>query len=98
MFNSATLQKKWAPLLEAQGLDSIKDNHRRAVTAQLLENQGNHEKRPCEHHTRRGQTHDFEIPVSRTQMYRQMGNSVAVPVIKTLAKWMVEDLKVITAR
>ena len=39
MFNSATLQKKWAPLLEAQGLDSIKDNHRRAVTAQLLENQ-----------------------------------------------------------
>ena len=40
----------------------------------------------------------FEIPVSRTQMYRQMGNSVAVPVIKTLAKWMVEDLKVITAR
>ena len=40
----------------------------------------------------------FIIPVSRTQMYRQMGNSVAVPVIKTLAKWMVEDLKVITAR
>jgi len=39
MFNSAALQKKWAPLLEAQGLDSIKDNHRRAVTAQLLENQ-----------------------------------------------------------
>ena len=40
----------------------------------------------------------FKIPVSRTQMYRQMGNSVAVPVIKTLAKWMVKDLKVITAR
>ena len=40
----------------------------------------------------------FKIPVSRTQMYRQMGNSVAVPVIKTLAKWMVEDLKVISAR
>lgn len=39
MFNSAALQKKWAPLLEAEGLDSIKDSHRRAVTAQLLENQ-----------------------------------------------------------
>jgi Major capsid protein Gp23 len=39
MFNSAALQKKWAPLLEADGLDSIKDSHRRAVTAQLLENQ-----------------------------------------------------------
>jgi DNA (cytosine-5)-methyltransferase 1 len=40
----------------------------------------------------------FKIPVSRTQMYRQMGNSVAVPVIKTLAKWMVKDLKVVNAR
>ena len=39
MFNSADLQKKWAPLLEAEGLDSIKDSHRRAVTAQILENQ-----------------------------------------------------------
>jgi hypothetical protein len=39
MFNSAGLQKKWAPLLEAEGLDGIKDSHRRAVTAQLLENQ-----------------------------------------------------------
>ena len=37
----------------------------------------------------------FLIPVSRTQMYRQMGNSVAVPVIKALATWMVEDLKII---
>ena len=35
----------------------------------------------------------FKLPVSRTQMYRQMGNSVAVPVIKVLAKWMIEDLK-----
>lgn len=28
---------------------------------------------------------DFKIPVSRTQMYRQMGNSVAVPMIKAIA-------------
>lgn len=28
----------------------------------------------------------FKIPVSRTQMYRQMGNSVAVPVVKAIAK------------
>jgi DNA (cytosine-5)-methyltransferase 1 len=34
----------------------------------------------------------FKIPVSRTQMYRQMGNSVAVPVIKELAKWISGDL------
>jgi DNA (cytosine-5)-methyltransferase 1 len=34
----------------------------------------------------------FEIPVSRTQMYRQMGNSVAVPVVSALAKWIAKDL------
>ena len=39
MPNSAHLQEKWAPLLDADGQDSIKDAHRRAVTAQLLENQ-----------------------------------------------------------
>jgi len=32
---------------------------------------------------------DFKIPVSRTQMYRQFGNSVAVPVIESIAKEMV---------
>ena len=39
MFHSEQLQEKWAPLLDYQGLDSIKDSHRRAVTAVLLENQ-----------------------------------------------------------
>ena len=33
------LQEKWAPLLDYDGMDPIKDSHRRAVTAQLLENQ-----------------------------------------------------------
>ena len=28
----------------------------------------------------------FIIPVSRTQMYRQLGNSVAVPVVTAIAK------------
>ena len=31
---------------------------------------------------------DFEFPVSRTQMYRQLGNSVAVKVIEELAREM----------
>ena len=39
MFQSEHLQEKWSPLLDYEGLDSIKDNHRRAVTAVLLENQ-----------------------------------------------------------
>ena len=39
MFNNEHLQEKWAPLLNHEGLDPIKDSHRKAVTAQLLENQ-----------------------------------------------------------
>ena len=39
MPSSQVLQEKWAPLLDYEGLDPIKDAHRRAVTAQLLENQ-----------------------------------------------------------
>jgi hypothetical protein len=39
MFHSEQLQEKWAPLLDYEGLDKIKDHHRRAVTAVLLENQ-----------------------------------------------------------
>jgi hypothetical protein len=39
MFQSEHLQEKWAPLLNYEGLDSIKDSHKRAVTAVLLENQ-----------------------------------------------------------
>lgn len=36
---------------------------------------------------------DFIIPVSRTQMYRQMGNSVAVPVVAAVAKAIAKKLK-----
>ena len=39
MFQSEQLQEKWAPLLNYEGLDEIKDPHRKAVTAVLLENQ-----------------------------------------------------------
>jgi DNA (cytosine-5)-methyltransferase 1 len=35
---------------------------------------------------------DFIIPVSRTQMYRQMGNSVAVPVVSAVAKQIIKAL------
>ena len=34
----------------------------------------------------------FKIPVSRTQMYRQMGNSVAVPVVTEIAKLIAKEL------
>jgi hypothetical protein len=39
MFQSEHLQEKWAPLLNHEGCEEIKDPHRRAVTAVLLENQ-----------------------------------------------------------
>ena len=39
MFNTEALQEKWAPILDYEGMDPIKDSHRRAVTAVLLENQ-----------------------------------------------------------
>ena len=34
---------------------------------------------------------DFKVPVSRTQMYHQFGNSVAVPVVTQIAKRMIEE-------
>ena len=35
---------------------------------------------------------DFIIPVSRTQMYRQFGNSVAIPVVEAIAKEMIKTI------
>lgn len=35
---------------------------------------------------------NFIVPVSRTQMYRQFGNSVAVPVVSAIAKKIAEKL------
>jgi len=39
MPSNEVLQEKWSPLLNYEGIDPIKDAHRKAVTAQLLENQ-----------------------------------------------------------
>ena len=39
MYNAEHLQEKWAPILDYDGMDPIRDSHRRAVTAILLENQ-----------------------------------------------------------
>ena len=38
MFINEAIQKKWAPVLDHEGSPEFKDSHRRAVTAQLLEN------------------------------------------------------------
>jgi len=40
-----------------------------------------------------GYPKSFKIPVSRTQMYRQFGNSVAVPVVKLIGKAIVKHLE-----
>ena len=36
---------------------------------------------------------DFIIPVSDTRAYKQFGNSVAVPVIRAIARNMVSEMK-----
>lgn len=38
---------------------------------------------------------DFKFPVSRTQMYRQMGNSVAIPVVEKIAKQITATLNIV---
>ena len=38
-FNVEHLQEKWNPILNHEGMEGIKDNHRKMVTAVLLENQ-----------------------------------------------------------
>lgn len=38
MFLAEEIQKKWAPILDHEGLGQIKDQHRRSVTAIMLEN------------------------------------------------------------
>ena len=40
-----------------------------------------------------GYPKEFKVPVSRTQMYHQFGNSVAVPVVEKLAESIVKTLK-----
>lgn len=38
---------------------------------------------------------DFIIPVSDTRAYKQFGNSVAVPVIRAIAKNMIAEMNVL---
>jgi hypothetical protein len=38
MFLAEEIQKKWSPILDHEGLGAIKDQHRRSVTAVMLEN------------------------------------------------------------
>ena len=37
----------------------------------------------------------FIIPVSNTQAYKQFGNSVAVPVIRAIAKKMIKEMQML---
>jgi len=48
MQNNEYLQEKWAPILDYEGLDKIKDSHRRSVTATLLENQEREQREQSE--------------------------------------------------
>lgn len=61
----------------------------------LIEQKGKNPRKltPREAARLQGYPEDFVIPVSDTQAYKQFGNSVAVPVIRALAKEVVKELK-----
>lgn len=60
----------------------------------LIEQQGKNPRKltPREAGNLQGFPHDFIIPVSDVQAYKQFGNSVAVPVIKALAQEIFKEL------
>jgi hypothetical protein len=58
MQNAEYLQEKWSPILDYQGMDPIRDSHRRAVTAILLENQ--------ERELREERSFLYEAPINST--------------------------------
>ena len=43
-------------------------------------------------------TEEFIIPVSDTQAYKQFGNSVAVPVIRAVAKRMIDEMNALPCK
>ena len=64
----------------------------------LLEQKGKNPRKltPREAARLQGFPDDFAIPVSDNQAYKQFGNSVAVPVIKALAKEIEKAVKLLT--
>ena len=61
----------------------------------LIEQKGKNPRKltPRECARLQGFPEDFIIPVSNTQAYKQFGNSVAVPVIRAIARNMVSEIK-----
>jgi DNA (cytosine-5)-methyltransferase 1 len=61
----------------------------------LIEQKGKNPRKltPREAARLQGYSEDFIIPVSDNQAYKQFGNSVAVPVIKSLAQKIIQTLK-----
>ena len=61
----------------------------------LIEQKGKNPRKltPREAARLQGFSDDFMIPVSDCQAYKQFGNSVAVPVIREIAKGMIDTLR-----
>lgn len=66
----------------------------------LIEQEGRNPRKltPREAARLQGFPDDFIIPVSDTQAYRQFGNSVAVPVVRCIAKRMTEEMDALPVR
>jgi DNA-methyltransferase (dcm) len=66
----------------------------------LIEQKGENPRKltPRECARLQGFSEEFIIPVSDTQAYKQFGNSVAVPVVRKVAKEMIKEMKRLAKR
>jgi len=77
------LQEKWAPILGHQDLPEIKDPYRRAVTAQLLENQ----ERFMVEQAAMGQSQGFLTEAPTNSMGNDLLQDLLLVTIRFLSHW-----------
>jgi len=89
MYLSEELQSKWGPVLDHEDLDTIKDPHKRAVTAILLENQ----ERALMESTGSGAPQQlFEVPANQTNTVDSGGIGNFDPVLISLVRRAMPNL------
>ena len=75
--------------------NTISARYYKAGSEILIEQEGKNPRKltPRECARLQGFPEEFIIPVSDTQAYKQFGNSVAVPVVRAVAKKLVEAIE-----
>lgn len=80
---------------ESEYTNTISARYYKDGSEVLIEQKGKNPRKltPRECARLQGFPEDFIIPVSNTQAYKQFGNSVAVPVIRAIAKRMLKEME-----